>query len=345
MKILIVGGGVAGPALAGFLKDQAEITLIEKAPEWGNIGFAIALWSNGQKILHELGIAEEVLAGGFEIPRTCFYNHRGKLLKEFTFDMMGKAGSSIVVTRSALQQALTKKIENTSVRIKMSTTIKTISQDETSVRVVFSDEGTDTFDVVIGADGIHSQVRDLMFGPGFFRYYGWTFYAFWSSAKTDPPKDAFEVSSAGKVFIVDPMGKRAVIIIGIATEPKPIDKEPEHPVEDLRKLFADYTNPIVREQIDALDESTHILRENLAHVVMSGWSRGRIALMGDAQHAITPLLGMGATMALEDAYVLADELRKNPANIQEALKGYERRRERRATQFEYMSRQLQRRVV
>src|SRR5258708_8857769 len=87
MKILIVGGGVAGPALAGLLKDYADITLIDKAPKWGNICYAISLWGNGQRVLRTLGIDHTVLKGGYEVPLNAFETKLGERLKDFTFDM------------------------------------------------------------------------------------------------------------------------------------------------------------------------------------------------------------------------------------------------------------------
>src|SRR5258708_20789325 len=118
MKILIVGGCVAGPGLAGLLKAYADITLIDKAPKWGNIGYAISLWGNGQRVLRTLGIDHTVLKGGYEVPWNAFETKLGEVLKVFTFDMFKSYGQTTVVTRTSLQEALTKNMED-KVRIKM----------------------------------------------------------------------------------------------------------------------------------------------------------------------------------------------------------------------------------
>src|SRR3954469_25977185 len=151
MKILIVGGGVAGPALARFMKDDAEITLIDKAPAWGNIGYSISLWGNGQQILKELGLEHVVSKEGYEIPWDALEDKKGKLLSVALFDVFHPYGPTIVVTRTALQQALVKDIEK-SVRVKMGTTITELINEKNGVSVTFSDGSSDTFDLVAGAD-------------------------------------------------------------------------------------------------------------------------------------------------------------------------------------------------
>ncbi len=330
MKILIVGGGVAGPAFAGFMKGSAEITLIDKTPKWGNVGYAIILWGNGQKILKELGIDHRALKMGYEVPWDTIEDKKGRVLKSATFDLFHSYGSPTTVTRTDLQQTLAKNIEG-SVNIKMGTTISSLIQGKDNVSVTFSDGTTEVFDLVVGADGIHSQTREMVFGKSFMKYYGWSVDAFWIPKEFAPPKGAIEFSGGGKVCFIYPLEDRAVVMLAMASSKTIIDKS-EHTKEALHKSFADFGS-LVDKMIDAIEDPEHILRDNLAYIKMDRWYSGRVALMGDAQHATSPVTGMGASMALEDAFVLAEELKKNSGDIDKALENYQTRRDRRVKNF------------
>ena len=333
MKILIVGGGVAGPALARFLKGKAEITLVDKAPQWGNIGYAITLWGNGEKILRELGVDQKVFKGGYEIPWSVFEDKKGKILSAFFFDIFHSYGPTEVVTRTALQQALVEGIESFA-NIRLGTTISEIKQDGREVTVTFSDGTADKFDLVAGCDGIHSVVREKVFGGNFLKYYGWSVCAFWTPEGFAPPKGSIEFASGGKICFIYPMEERAVVMLAIADEKKV--SEQNFSKESLHALLSDF-EPLVGHLIDAVADPAHIFHDDLAYVDMKNWYQESVVLLGDAKHAISPITGMGASMALEDAFVLGEELKSNMGDIPKALKNYEKRRDRRIKNFRKMS--------
>ena len=265
MKILIVGGGVGGPALARFMKDHAEITLVDKAPAWGNIGYAITLWGNGQKILRDLGVDNKVLKDGYEIPWNTMEDRKGRILRVAFFDIYRRYGPTMVVTRSALQQALVKDLEN-SVKIKLGMTVASIVQDEKSATVIFSDGSTENFDLVVGADGIHSVVRELVFGKNFLKYYGWKVYAFWTPKNIAPPKGAIEFSDNGKICFIYPMEDRAVVVLMLASknENEVFDKSIDSQ-KLLHNIFSDFKDS-VDHLIDGIEDPAHIFRDNLAYI-------------------------------------------------------------------------------
>lgn len=334
MKILIVGGGVAGPAFARFMKDRAEITLIDKAPMWGNIGYAITLWPNGQKILSELGIDHKVLKAGYEIPWSAIEDKKGKILSAFFFNIFHSYGSTVAITRTALQQALVKDLESFT-NVKLGTSLSGLKQDNTGVTVTFSDGNTAKFDLVVGADGIHSEVRELVFGGNLLKYYGWNIHAFWTPQMFTSPKGAIEFSSGGKICFIYPMEDRSVVMLAIAENGK-LSVENENSKEALHKIFFDF-KALVDHLIDAIEDPAHIFKDSLAYVDMRRWYKGRVVLLGDARHAISPITGMGASMALEDAFVLSEEIKNNVSDIPAALKSYEKRRDKRVKNFRKMS--------
>lgn len=163
MKILIVGRGIAGTALAGFLKKNADITLVDKFPQWDDIGYTIALWGNGRKILESLGVEHDILKESYEIPWDVFEDGEGHVLKQFTFKIFCPYGPTIVVTRTTLHRALITTLGE-KVKVKFGTTVKEINQTSDGANVIFSDGEKGFFDLVVGADGIHSQVREMVFG-------------------------------------------------------------------------------------------------------------------------------------------------------------------------------------
>jgi 2-polyprenyl-6-methoxyphenol hydroxylase-like FAD-dependent oxidoreductase len=336
MKILIVGGGVAGLALASFLQDHDEVTVVEKAHQWGDVGYAIALWGNGQKILRELGAEHDVVKEGYEIPWGAIFDKHGDLLNKFPLEVLRKYGAGIIVTRTTLHHALIKTLTD-SVRVFFGTTLTKLTQESHGATVTLSNGTTEFFDLVVGADGIHSQVRDMVFGQGFFQPFGWNVWAFWTPRTAESPIGALDLISGGKMYVVYPMEDRAVVML-TATGKAAETVEPQNRQAKLKHLFADFKES-VDHMIDAIEEPDRIFQDHLAHVVMPRWYLGRVALMGDAQHASSPLTGMGTSMALEDAYVLAQELKRlsNSKEIPQALANYERRRSHRINEFRRMS--------
>lgn len=324
MKILIVGGGVAGPTLSGFLKDtNHDITLIDQAPQWGDIGYAIGLWGNGRKILYKLGVEHAVEKEGYVVPWNVFEDEKGAVLKPISFHVFDVYGSTMFVSRTSLHRALIEGMgENTTVHLGM--TITTLKQKDKKVEVTFSDGSQDIFDLVVGADGTHSQVRSLAFGEGFLKHYGWRVWALWTPPGVPRPPGTVDLASGGRIYFVYPLADRAVAMFGVAQEPGE-PSPPESRKERLKELFVDFKDS-VHHLIDAIPEGEHIFEDDLSYIDMQNWYTGRIVLMGDAQHATSPLTGMGASMAMEDAYVLADELKKT-SDVDMALEKYALRRE------------------
>ena len=342
-KILIVGGGVAGPALARFLKDFAEITLVDKAPAWGNVGYTISLWGNGEKILNDLGLEHKILKRSYQLPWSSFDNKKGKLLSYFMLDVFRSFGPTVIVSRTDLQQALVKNLEE-KVKIKMNATVAEIKNETESVAVTFSDGTKDVFDVVVGADGVHSKVRDLVFGTGFLKYYNWNFYVFWTPPNITPPNGVVQFEDGGKYCFICPYENGATTMLAIASKER-MKKDKVISKEFLHKNFSSF-NPLVKDIIDSIEDISHVVKDDFMYVSMKDWHKGRVVLTGDAKHAHSPLLGMGTSMALEDAYVLAEELKKvDKKDIPLALQKYANRRERRVSRFHKQSTLLEKWVL
>lgn len=340
MKVLIVGGGVAGLGLAGFLKDHAEITIVEKASHWGDVGFAITLWSNGQQLLRELGADHDVAQEGYQAPWGAIFDKRGDLLNAFSMELISKYSKPLIVTRTTLHTALTKVI-SPDTRVFFKTTVVSLTQENHGVTAVLSNGVTEFFDLVVGADGVRSSVREQVFGTGFIKPFGWNIWSFWTPRNQDTPIGAYDFLSGGRMFVIYPMEDRAVVLLSVASK-TPLDIPAAERKTKLKEIYADFKGS-VQFMLDSVSDDTMIFQDHLVHVEMSQWYSGRVALIGDAQHASSPLLGMGASLALEDAYVLAQELKRVGSNreVSTALANFAKRRGRRVSEYRFLSHLLE----
>ncbi len=145
------------------------------------------------------------------------------------------------------------------------------------------------------------------------------------------PKGTMQFSASGKWCFIYPMEDRSVVMLALTTSIKDLAKRESQ--KDLHRIFSDF-KPYVGHLIDAIEDPEHLFKDNLAYVEMEDWYKGRVVLTGDAQHAVSPITGMGASMALEDAYVLSEELKDVSAeNIPKALENYSKRRGKRIKRF------------
>lgn len=343
MRLLISGAGVAGLALAGFLHEQGiEPALVEKATEWERVGYGIALWGNGIRILQALGLEERFYAEGERIERWTLRDAQGEILRSVKLDL-DELPPLTAIHRAGLHAVLREKVPSPWIR--MDTTIESLSQHADDVSVVLSDGSREEYDLVVGADGIHSRVRELTFDDWALEDMEAAVWSFWVPEGVETPSFAGAgcaeagFSEAGfteawgrngKAFLVAPVSGRHMGSVAV-----PLD-ESYHREEDLAFLRSvvhadEWLLPEVLETMDDLDDVFH---DRLYQVEAAHWQRQRAVLIGDAAHALHPIVGMGASLALEDAYVLADELSRAGADgVGDALRSYVGRRRGRVARF------------
>jgi 2-polyprenyl-6-methoxyphenol hydroxylase-like FAD-dependent oxidoreductase len=339
MRILIVGGGIAGLTLAALLRQRGlRPVIVEKAHGYGGVGYVLGLWPVGSRVLHGLGLFDSLRDRSTRMAHYLPCDGQGRPLREYRFDSFSDLyGPVLGVRRSELVEVLRTACGDLDLRFGL--TIDTIEDRGREVVVTFSDGSTGSFDLVAGCDGLRSRTRELLFGPVPLSPLDWTGWAWWVDPGLCPPETVVEFWDVGRFLGLYPGKDSLCCFCGIPSSPGTPD-----PVEGrssrLRQAFAGLGGVVPR-VLDHLPESSDVWHDDFLDLRMAGWVRGRVVLVGDSSAAILPTAGIGASMAMESAAVLADELGRVDAHtVPLALRLFERRRRRRVDRVQNESRRL-----
>jgi FAD-dependent urate hydroxylase len=313
MRVLIVGGGIAGLALAAELARQdREPVVIEQARRYGDSGYAISLYPFGSAVLRGIGAYPDFAACSVELKRYEIADRRGGVIRSLDFaGLMAGYGPTYMTARSTLIELL-RAAGGERVDLRMGTTAREFREAGSKVEVSLSDGSCERFDLVVGCDGIGSATRELLFGPqpGFDT--GWVGWTWWGGAGIFPPETARELWLAGALFGVYPAPGRAMYLVAVPTATAPADGLSEAEVTArLRGALAEAA--AVPEIEAALSDARQLWPWRLRDVRSRRLRRGRVVLCGDAGTAFLPTAGIGASAALRSAAALADELSRADA--------------------------------
>jgi 2-heptyl-3-hydroxy-4(1H)-quinolone synthase len=323
LRILIVGGGIAGLGLCRALQQQGVVPdIIERAASWPAGGTGLYLPGNGIRVLGALGLSDHVLARAVCMSHQRIQDRTGRQLAEIELaPTWGRVGPCVGIARGALHRVL---LESTAgVQVRLGTSVTDLSQHHDKVHVVFTDRSTGTYDLVVGADGIHSRVRQLLFGNILPRHLGqvsWRFLVDFSGAI-----DTWTVMlGPRRTFLAIPVGpNRLYCYADLATF---ANEDPtKGDLVRLQALFRDFAEPVpsILGKLDGFDAIHFAPVEEIA---LDSWVRGRVVLLGDAAHATSPNMAEGASMAMEDAVVLALMLRTH-GSPEASLAAFSQRRQ------------------
>ncbi len=334
-KALVVGGGIGGMTLATALMHAGiSAEIVELTPTWSVYGIGISIQGATLRALRQIGVLDQIISAGFVYSELMACDVNGRVTGRIELPPLLGAGNPecIGIMRPILQDVLRGALQAAGVRVRLGVSVASMIEDALGVDVRFTDGSNDRFDVVIGADGIGSSVRQTHFlSPAGQPFQAEpTGQAVWRAMVPRP-----EAIRARTLFYgprnkagCNPVSPEEMYIFLVQT----IERQGHLPDDELpammRELLADFGGPIaqVRDQIQ--DPSRIAYRPISSFLMPLPWHRGRIVLIGDAVHCPTPQMASGAGLAIEDSIVLAELLAAGGPLEQSLVQFGERRFER-----------------
>jgi 2-polyprenyl-6-methoxyphenol hydroxylase-like FAD-dependent oxidoreductase len=333
--VLIAGGGIGGLPLAIALRCRGiEARVFERASKLEAIGAGITVQSNAMRALRPLGLDEAVAREGQVGTRARCLDDRGRVLSEVDLTEVARVARAPVVTihRARLQAVLREACGE----LMLGAELTGFREDGAEVIARFG-EREERGSFLVGADGLHSRTRRELFGDDPLHYAGYTVWrGVCARADLVPEGVTTESWGRGARFGIVPIGQGQVYWFAVLNAPEDHRESPGRAREAVLTQFGSWHAPI-RALVEATDEGAILRHDIFDRAPIPRWSRGRVTLLGDAAHPMTPNLGQGGCQAIEDAVALAEELERGGG---EALVRYERRRLARAYRFVRTARQF-----
>ena len=328
-RVLISGASVAGPVLAYWLRRYGfEPTVVELAPALRESGYPIDVRGQAVTVAERMGVLPSVKAAGLDTAGLSFVDESGRTRAALDMRAIRKATASkdIELCRGDLVRIL-RDATAADVEYRFGDRITALRQQTDAVHVEFEHGPSREFDLVLGADGLHSGVRALAFGPEerFLHYLGYYF----GGADVDPgfgvPDRVVMRSAPNRAVGVYRFGERAAAFYMFASENQ-LDydyRDPAAPMRLFTERFSDEFWPTG--VIEKIGSTEGMYFDSLSQVRMPAWSAGRVALAGDAAYCPTLVTGAGTSLAMIGAYLLAGELQAAAGEHERAFAAYERR--------------------
>jgi 2-polyprenyl-6-methoxyphenol hydroxylase-like FAD-dependent oxidoreductase len=326
-RVLIVGGGLSGTSAALALQREGiDVEIIEREPVWGATGTGITLMSPAMRALNQLGVLEKCLAHGAGCSVMQLFDAEGNLLHSLEIQGLLEDFPAVGgMMRPTLHRILADAASEKGVSVRTATTVVSLDQTDDAVHVELSDGSKESYDLVLAADGLRSQTREMVWGD-------------------DAPKPTALGQVVWRALLERPAsvtGEYQFYGPGIKTGFTPIAKDrmyqflvqpfdsdlpaPEERPAKMRELLQVFGG-VVAEVRDQITDPDKVDVRKLYWLVMPRpWYRGRVLLIGDAAHSTTPQLAMGGAIALEDGIVLG-ELLASESDLPTALEKFMERR-------------------
>jgi 2-polyprenyl-6-methoxyphenol hydroxylase-like FAD-dependent oxidoreductase len=329
MRVLISGGGIAGLTLAYWLQHYGIVpTVVEKAANIRRSGYGIDFFGTGYDVATRMGLIDRLRSQQATFDYVANVNRNGKIVTKLNRALMDKImyGQYLAILHGTLENALYEAVADT-VEIRFGRTITDIQQDTQAVHATFDDGSSESFDLLIGADGVHSLTRSLVFGPEtqFTHFFGYEVACY-------PLADRYNIGHTWKMYSEPGRmvgaysssreGEIFTLFIYEAARQKERPQQEQY-LPRLRQAFAGM-GWLTQQFLNDVPASAEIFLDEAAQIQMSSWHQGRVVLVGDACSCPTLISGQGASLAMGEAYILAECLHTTP-DYQDAFHRYEQR--------------------
>jgi 2-polyprenyl-6-methoxyphenol hydroxylase-like FAD-dependent oxidoreductase len=347
LNIAIIGGGTAGTAAALFLaRDGHRVTLHERVPEPQPVGAGILLQPTGLAVLRDLGLADEILAKGGPVYQLYGTSHTGRVVLNLDYTHWLEDACGIGLHRGVLFHALWSGLKAAGVEVHAGSEIGAIVEEGDTVRLRRGEELLGPYDAVIVADGTRSTLRANLGLRHRAKPYPWG--ALW--AILPDPQEEYRgclrqwYRHAGQMLGVMPTGSgpgshTPVVSLFWSLRADRLQAWQAAGLAAWKREVADLA-PETRNLLAHIGRPEQLTWAGYSDVVMRRWHSGRVVVIGDCAHAMSPQLGQGANLALIDAQVLGDCLRTHGENVPQALAAYTRSRRSHLRFYQRMSRWL-----
>lgn len=333
-KILIIGAGISGLSLAINLeKLNIPYRIIEKQSKWNIKGLAMTIQGEGLEAASSMGILDEIKLKGTRRNLAKIENSKGKVLKHI---LHNPSDNSFIVQRDTLHEALRLKLSN----IEMDLSVSGINKQENKLSVIFSDGSSDNYDIVVGADGINSSTRnyinnsDADASPDSSVLYSGS--VLWGITLEKKYNEIIEVWDKNRMCAFYPIQNKTVVSFFIKA-PELFISPREERTSHIKKYFSTVSSPSIQEVINNLPEE--IFFDHVRYTRPEKWNNGKITLIGDSCHSLSPLSGLGANLAIADAEGLTQLIYKygSDDNFPDILGKYNIKRKEKADKAFHLS--------
>ncbi|WP_416425088.1 FAD-dependent oxidoreductase [Pseudomonas sp. App30] len=327
-KALIIGGGFSGMAAAIQLrKTNIAVDLVELDKDWRSYGAGITISGPSLRALGELGVLDSIVELGWCADGCDMHTADGTFISQLPTPRI--AGEHIpgggAIMRPVLAKILAKATLGSGTQVRLGCTFTKIEQDGSKVQVSFTDHTRGEYDLVIGADGVFSKVRQTLFPTAPKPFY--TGQGVWRAVvpRGEVPRSSMFLGKQSKTG-VNPVSKDEMYLFLNDIRPQLTYVEDNQAVPMLKQLLEEFTAPLLKDAIASLGTNSKVIYRPLEGMLMPlPWATGNVLLIGDAVHATTPHLASGAGIGIEDGIVVAQEL-ANASNVADALASFQSRR-------------------
>jgi 2-polyprenyl-6-methoxyphenol hydroxylase-like FAD-dependent oxidoreductase len=328
-RILISGAGVAGLTAAYWLKKYGfEPVIIEHAPHLREGGYMIDFWGLGFDVAEKMGILPDLENAHYNIP----------LLEYIDENNRRKGGISIEKMRAAVNYRHYNLLRGNLVRILydlvspsteiiFDRSIQSVNQDEDEVSVVMTDGNTQSFDLLIGADGLHSNVRSLVFGKEeeYEKYLGYYVSSFTIDNFLNEQRIFRMYNTPGKQIGVYSVAENKLAAFLVFKQKERLNLS-HHDMDGAKKVLWEVYSDMGWESqsiLERMESAPDFYFDIVSQILMDQWYKGRVTLIGDASHCVSLLAGQGSALAMASAYTLAGELKEASGDYSAAFKEHE----------------------